>query len=172
MKEDLYIFLTDYIYDNKKSGYKLNKTKNSLTIYGTTSVGLWIFGVLILAWSVALFVAQSFVLGAAMLGIALFGFFFPLTKRTVFDFEKKEIRQEVFFIPSQKVLRKDVTGYHTTVVKINGRIKSYVFDLQFNNKNEFGTETTAMMKGIAGFKDYEDLQDFYPVVTRMLDELR
>lgn len=168
MNEELEKIIKDYIYDNRKEGFKVNKQKNTLTIYGNVSVALWIFGFLFLAWGVATMLA-GVKLGIILIAVAIFGFFMPVTKRTVFDIGKGEIRQDTFFITTSKIKASKVVNYHTTIVKVNGMIKSYVFDLEY--LSEFGTKKN-IMKGIAGFKDYQKLMDFEPVVTKILSEMR
>ena len=172
MNEDLYYFLKGYVYDNHKEGYKVNKDKNTLTIYGNTSVVLWIFGILFLAWSVVSFIYTPFIMALVLFAIAVFGFFMPLTKRTVFDLGKKEIRQDTFFITGTKIKPEKIANYHTTIVKINGLIKSSVFDIEYYAMGEYNAEKKSIMKGVACFKTMKDLMDFQPVVTMVLNEMK
>lgn len=156
---NFYDFVKDYSYE--KSGFKVNEKKHRVIIYSSTSAVYWILGFIFLALGVS-FLFHGELLGLVSLAMGLI-FFGGLTKRTVFDLEKKEIRREVFFISMTTIVPQQILNYHTTAVTSRGRITSYVFGLQY------GPE---VMKGIAAFDDIMEYQKFQGVITRILGEMK
>ena len=173
MNEDLYKIVKDYIYDSKKSGIKVNAEKNTVTVYASTSVLYWIFGIIFLGIGVFLMTdSETAIIGIVgfLIGMAFFG---GLTKRTVFDIGKNEVRKEFFFIALESIKRDKIANYHTTVVYINGRLAGYNFDMEYyDGKDQYGVEHKTMLKGITSFKNPAELHEFQGVVTAILDEMK
>lgn len=156
-------------YSYEKNGFKVNEAKQRVIVYASTSGFFWFFGILLVA--ICIFsLANGVLVGLGFLGFALI-FFAALSKRTVFDIRKKEVRQEVLFIPWASAKISQISSYHTTVVYTNGRLSGYNFDLNYSSLG-FSIENGGMMKGIASFPTPAQLQKFQVVVTRILDEMR
>lgn len=173
MNEELYKVVKDYIYLSRKSGIKVNAEKNTVTVYASTSALYWIFGIIFLAIGAVLVThAETAVIGIVgfLIGVAFLG---GLTKRTVFDIGKNEVRKELFFIAMESIKHDKIANYHTTVVYINGRLAGYNFDMEYYGSNDqYGVGHKTMLKGIASFKNLAELHDFQGVVTAILTEMR
>lgn len=158
---NIYEFVEDYAYG--KNGIKVNEKKQKIVIRSATmavTVLYWILGLLFLGIGIFLLCGGS-VIGLLGFGIGLV-FIVGLTKRTVFDIGKKEVRQELFGITTVSTDPESVKP-HITVVYSHGRVSSYVFGLEYG---------ITVMKGIAAFEDYEDLQLFQGMVMRIIQEMK
>ena len=158
---NIYEFVKDYAYG--KNGIKVNEKKQRIVIRSATlaaTILYWILGLVFLGIGFFLLYGGSAV-GLLGLIIALV-FLVGLTKRTVFDIGKKEIRQELFGITTASTDPESVKP-HITAVHSRGRISSYVFGLEYG---------ISVMKGITAFEDYEDLQLFQGMVMRVLREMK
>lgn len=173
MNEELYKIVKDYIYNSRKSGIKVNARENTVTVYASTSALYWIFGIIFLVIGVFLLTdTETALIGfvGLVIGVAFFG---GLTKRTVFDIGKSEVRKELFFIAMESIKHDKIANYHTTVVYINGRLAGYNFDMEYyGGKDQYGMDHKNMLKGIASFKNPAELHDFQGVVTAILTEMR
>ena len=157
---NIYEFVKDYAYG--KNGIKVNEEKQRIIIRSATmtaTILYWILGLLFLGIGIFLLCGGSAV-GLLGIGIALV-FIVGLTKRTVFDIGKKEIRQELFGITTVFTGPESVKC-HTTAVYSHGRITSYVAGLEYG---------ISVMKGISAFEDFEDLQLFQGMVMRIVREM-
>ena len=144
-----------------RNGIKVNEKKQRIVVRSaslTTTVLLWFFGLLSLAVGIYL-VYRGSIVGLLAILFALV-FLVGLTKRTVFDIRKKEIRQELFWIKTVYTGPESVK-FHTTVVNSNGGV-SYVAGLD---------NGVWLMKGIADFNTVENLQVFRGMVEKILLEM-
>ena len=155
--KNIYDLVKDYAYG--KNGVKVNEKKQRVVFYSTTSALYWILGFFCLGLGIVNLVYGSMIgLVAIGMGAVFFG---GLTQRTVFDMEKKEIRREVFFVTTDTAMPQFIQ-FHTTVVKKHSKILSYVVGLASEGK---------VMKGVAAFKDLDDLHRFQEVVVKIVQEM-
>lgn len=172
MNEKLYLFLDDYRYISGLQGFKINKKKNRVSIYPSSTALNWFLALLFFGLGVFLMVRGEALVG--LLGIVMGMIFLgAISKCTVFDIEEKTIRTSYFFfIGMEDVKEQWITRFHTTLmtVSVGGvrKNKGYVFDLFYKQSPE---DQEAMIKGIASFNDAAGLGKFAAVVTRILQEM-
>jgi len=169
MNENLYQFLITYRNESKLSGFKIDKSKNKVSVYASNSCFFWGLGIFMIVLGVFLITGGEVLWG--LVGVAMgLVLIVGITKCTVFDIEKKEIRRVyAYVVESESIKEEWITNYHNTALYVNNIFKGYRFDLQYTSTS---SSKENMMKGIAIFKSIDDFQRFNGVVTRIRREMR
>lgn len=169
MNEDLYWLLVKYRNESHLSRFKIDKENNKVSVSPANSCVVWGMGIFMAGLGVFLIIAGEVLWG--LVGIAMGLLLIALiTKCTVFDIEKKEIRRVyAYFIETASIKEDWITSYHVTAQYINGVFKGYIFDLQYMPPS---SSTEAMMKGLTAFKTMEEIQRFREVITRIRLEMK
>lgn len=169
MNEDLYWFLLQYRNESGFSGFKIDKENNKVSVSPPNSCFVWGIGIFWLALGVFCITGGVVLWGLVIVAMGLMVIAL-VTKCTVFDIEKKEIRKVyAYFIETETVKEDWITSYHVTAQYINGVFKGNLFDLQYMPPS---SSTEDMMKGIAVFQTMGEVQRFGEVVARIRLEMK